>query len=100
LEAELARCELDGGRGEELAPPDRARRGGHDTDDVDGGMEGELAQARFAKGAGSEEDGARPVAAGHADRPGRHARASVASRTSSSSPFEAPTASSSSIESR
>ena len=88
---------LDLGRRLHLAPSGQPRRCGHDADELDVRMLGETPQGRDPERAAAEEDGPHARAAGS---PVGHARALVASRTSASSSFEAPTAISSSIDSR
>ena len=92
LSDDLDRRDLEG-----LPPPGGARRRGDDPDEIDVRVPGEPAQARQPEPAAAEEDSPGARAAG---RPVGHARALVASRTSSSSWSSAPTTISSSIESR
>ena len=89
--------DLDVGRRLHLSPPRQPRLRRDDPDELDVRMLGEAPQRRDPEPAAPEEDGPHARAAGS---PVGHARALVASRTSASSSLEAPTAISSSIDSR
>ena len=96
-DAELARNLLDGGWREPLIAPRGPGRRSDDTGEFDVRVRSEAPQGFRAECAAPEED--RPNARAVGSLAG-HARAPVASRTSASSSFPAPTAISSSIESR
>ena len=96
-DAKCSTSHVDVGRRLQLAPSGQPRWRGDHADEVDVAMLGQAPQGRDPERAAPEEDGPHARAAGS---PVDHARALVASRTSASSSFEAPTAISSSIDSR